>query len=135
VASPTGQILESLFQGSKPLSKTDPEFVKKHYIPYVINDCIGKHFDSLQLAAYMNTLANIPKLAQYNFYFYTLRKYKRPFIAKNDKTEQKPVGHVLAVMKYYGYSEPRAIEALELLTKSQIKVIVDATTIGRFEKL
>jgi hypothetical protein len=98
----------------------------KDYPPFIINKCLSAHIDCLIFANEMNMNHHIDKDMQYSFYINTIRKKKRfsPWIRK-DK-----VADLECVKKYYGYSNEKALQALKILSKEQIKFIKDKLDIG-----
>ena len=90
------------------------------YVPYVVNKALSFHYDCILQANLMNTLPNIDKRMQYDFFLNTIRSYKRPF-RKWHKAETNE--DLTSVMEYYGFSLSKAREALVLLTDSQLSLI------------
>ena len=91
----------------------------KDYPPYIVNRCFSGHLDCIFYANEMNIYNTLPKDMQYSFYLNSLRKKKRfsPWIRK-DK-----VSDLECVKKYYSYSDQKALQALKILSKEQIKFI------------
>lgn len=99
---------------------------KSDYVPFVINRALSFHFDCLLAANEMNQLHVLDPVLQYNFYLYSLRKYKRPFKKwfKREKNE-----NLVAVKKYYNLSTSHAKEALLCLTSEQLDEIRKETEV------
>jgi hypothetical protein len=74
----------------------------------------------------MNKYHHLDKDMQYSFYINTLRKRKRfsPWLRK-DKVKD-----LECVKSYYGYSNEKASQALNILSKSQLDFIKQKLEIG-----
>ena len=110
--------LNSINMTKKNLIEDDPSVIKD-YPPYIVNRCFSGHLDCIFYANEMNIHNALPKDMQYSFYLNSLRKKKRfsPWIRK-DK-----VSDLECVKKYYSYSDQKALQALKILSKEQIKFI------------
>jgi len=99
---------------------------KKEYPAYIINKCLSAHVDSIIFANEMNMNHHLDKDMQYSFYINTLRKRKRfsPWLRKDKVTDLE------CVKQYYGYSNEKALQALKILSKEQIKFIKDRLDVG-----
>ena len=110
--------LNSINLTKNNLIEDDPSIIKD-YPPYIVNRCFSGHLDCIFYANEMNIYNSLPKDMQYSFYLNSLRKKKRfsPWIRK-DK-----VSDLECVKKYYSYSDQKALQALKILSKEQIKFI------------
>lgn len=91
----------------------------KNYPPFVINRCLSGHLDCILHANEMNFAHHLDKKMQYDYYINTLRPRKRfsPWL------KQSKLDDLEAVKTYYGYSNEKAKQALQVLTTSQITEI------------
>ena len=98
----------------------------RSYPPYIINKCLSSHIDCILFANEMNKYHYLDKDMQYSFYINTLRKRKRfsPWL-KKDKIKD-----LECVKQYYGYSNEKASQALNILSKSQLDFIKQKLEIG-----
>ena len=98
----------------------------KEYPPYIINRCLSGHLDCVMFANEMNKYNFLDKDMQYSFYLNTLRKKKRfsPWLRK-DKVQD-----LECVKQYYGYSNEKAKQVLNILTREQFSFIRDRLEIG-----
>ena len=117
--------LNSINFTKKNLIDEEPS-IEKDYSPYIINRCFSGHIDSVMFANELNLKPNLPKKLQYDFYLNSLRKKKRfsPWLRK-DKIENLDL-----IKKYYGYSNEKARQILNILTKEQISFIRKRLEIG-----
>jgi len=117
--------LYSINQSKQNLLDEDPS-VEKAYPPYIINKCLGSFMDSILFANEMNKNCHLPKKMQYDFFINSLKPRKRftPWIRKETLEE------VELVKQYYGYSEDKALQALQILTKDNIDDIRKALNKG-----
>ena len=93
--------------------------LKKHYTPYVINRCLSGELDCLMYVNEMNLNPSLDKKLQYDFLLNSVRKRKRfsPWLRK------EAIKDLECVKSYYGYSNEKALQALKILTKTQIDFI------------
>ena len=107
------------------------EQTEKEYQPFLINRSLSYHMDCIAYANEMNRRHHLDKKMQGDFLINTIRSRKRPFAkwikpVKNDDLE--------CIKTYYGFSEARAREVLNLLSDEQIKLIKQKTDIGGLRK-
>lgn len=108
------------------LMSEDP-LSEKEYVPFMINRGLSYFADTILYANEMNKYANIPKNWQFAFYLNSVSKKKR--FSKWHKKDQNSDDLTL-IMKVYGYSSQKAIEALEILTDTQIEELRASYAIG-----
>ena len=96
------------------------------YPPFVINRCLSGHIDCILFANEMNMHHQLDKDMQYSFLLNSLRKRKRfsPWLRK-DKIED-----LESIKTYYGYSNEKALQVLEILSRQQIDFIKKKLDIG-----
>ena len=95
------------------------EETEKAYVPFVINRSLSYFPDTVALANEMNRYGHLESRLQFAFLINTIRKRKR--FSKWIKPE---IEHDVDVVKeYYGYSNEKAREALNILTTKQIEDI------------
>ncbi len=101
------------------LDTPDPTWEKK-YPPFVINRCLSMFYDTIMHSNEMNGLHFLPKRMQFHYFINSIRK-KRRFGGKwISKTKLKNLD---VIKKYYGYSNSKAKETLNILTDDQIEII------------
>lgn len=111
------EIIPSLLQVNDHLLTEENE---EEYNPYVVNKALLGHVDCLYHVMLMNLNNHLDKRLQYDYYYYTLRKYKRPF---SPWVKFEHIDTIELIKEYYGYSTLKAKEALKILTSSQIDSI------------
>jgi hypothetical protein len=111
----------------KPLLDTDDETWAKKYPPYVINKCLSMFYDCIAQANEMNGYHFLDKKIQFHFYINSIRKRKRFGGKWLSQTKLKDIEYV---KEYYGYSNEKAKQALNILTKEQIEVIKESLKKG-----
>ena len=104
----------------KPLLDTDDEAWAKKYPPYVINKCLSMFYDCIAQANEMNGYHFLDKKTPFHFYINSIRKKKR-FGGK--WLSQAKLKNLEYVKEYYGYSNEKAKDALNILTEEQIELI------------
>lgn len=110
--------LNSINQTKKNIIENDPKS-EKEYSPYIINRCFSGYIDCIMYANEMNKYHFLPKKLQYDFYINIIRKKKRfsPWL------KQEKIKDLEVVKSYYSYSNEKAKQALEILTKEQLDFI------------
>ena len=108
--------LNSINFTKENLFEDEPE---AKYPAFVVNKCLSGSLDSVLFANEMNKSHHLDPKMQYDFYLNSLRKKKRfaPWL-KKCKVEDLD-----AIKKYYGYSNEKAQQAMNILTKEQVKYI------------
>ena len=102
------------------LLDTDDQTWEKKYPPFVINKCLSVHYDCIAQANEMNGYHFLDKRTQFHFYINSIRKKKR-FGGK--WLSQAKLKNLEYVKEYYGYSNEKAKDALNILTEEQIELI------------
>ena len=108
------------------LDSDDETWVKK-YSPYIINKCLSMFYDCIAQANEMNGYHFLDKKVQFHFYINSIRKRKRFGGKWLSQTKLKDIEYV---KEYYGYSNEKAKQALNILTKEQIEVIKESLKKG-----
>ena len=122
---PLKDYLNSINLSKDYLMDEDPAW-EKNYPSYVINKCMSHHLDTIMYANEMNIHSHIDKRLQYDFFINIVRPRKR-FSPWRKKQKVKDLD---LVKKYYGYSNDKAYQALEILTPSQLNYIKDKLNKG-----
>jgi len=100
--------------------------LEKKYPSYIVNRCLSGHIDAVMFANEMNKHPNLEKKLQYDFFLNSLRKRKRysPWLRKEQ------IENLELVKQYYGYSNEKAKQVLNILTREQFSFIRDRLEIG-----
>ena len=112
--------LQAINETKKPLLDSDDKEWEKKYPPFVINRCLSMFYDTIMHSNEMNGLHFLPKTMQFHYLINSIRKKKR-FGGK--WLSQAKLKDMDVVKEYYGFSNAKAKEALNLLTKDQIESI------------
>ncbi len=117
--------LNSINFTKQNLIEEDPD-TEKQYPSYIINRCLSGHIDSVMFANEMNKHPNLEKRLQYDFFLNSLRKRKRysPWLRKEQ------IENLELVKRYYGYSNEKAKQVLNILTREQLSFIRDRLETG-----
>jgi len=102
----------------KLLDSEDEEWEKK-YPPFIVNKCVYPFQDTIMLVNEINQLPHLDKKLQFDFLLNSIRSRKRftPWL-KASRIEDLEY-----VKEYYGYSNDKAKQALDILTDEQIATI------------
>ena len=112
--------LQAINETKKPLLDSDDKEWEKKYPQFVINRCLSMFYDTIMHSNEMNGLHFLPKTMQFHYLINSIRKKKR-FGGK--WLSQAKLKDMDVVKEYYGFSNAKAKEALNLLTKDQIESI------------
>tara|TARA_Y100000310_G_scaffold338202_1_gene427195 strand:- start:709 stop:1116 length:408 start_codon:yes stop_codon:yes gene_type:complete len=111
--------LNDINYGKKNLMDSEDEFWEKKYPAFIINKCLSAHTDAILFVNELNKLHFLDKRLQNDFLINSLRKRKR--FAKWMRASK--IKDIEYVKEYYGYSNEKAKQALDVLTEEQIKII------------
>jgi hypothetical protein len=109
------------------LLDTEDTTWEKKYPPYVINKCLSMHYDCIAQANEMNGYHFLDKKVQFNFLINSIRKNKRFGGKWLSQTKLKNLEYI---KEYYGYSNEKAKQAIDILTVEQIEEIKQSLTKG-----
>ena len=105
---------KNLMRGSE-----NDELAEKDYSPFLTNRTLSYHSDTVALANEMNRRHQLPKKMQFEFLLNTVRMRKR--FAKWEKKENH--SDLELVKEYFGYSDTKALQALTILTTTDLTTI------------
>jgi hypothetical protein len=83
---------------------------------FMVNRTLGKFVDTIFPANEMNVYNKLDPFLKYQFFINIVRKKKR-FLKEKAPTKSE---HIAVIKEYYGYSETKARDVLELLTDEQL---------------
>ena len=108
--------LNSINYTKEPLMDTEDEQWEKKYPPFIVNKCLAPFQDTIMLVIEINQLHHLDKKLQYDFLLNSLRTRKRfaPWL----KTSK--IKNLETIKKYFGYSDQRAKEVLNVLKDEDI---------------
>ena len=115
---PLKDYLNSINFNKNYLMEEDPLW-EKNYPEYIVNRCMSQHLDTIMFANEMNLCSHLDKKLQYDFFINTVRPRKR----FSPWGKKQKVDNLELVKQYYGYSNEKAIQALRILTPTQIDFI------------
>jgi hypothetical protein len=107
--------LNSINDTKQDIMKDDID--ERSYVPFVINRSLSYFADTVGMANEVNRYHHIDKKLQYHFLINIIRKRKR--FSKWIKPDL--VSDMETVKEYYGYSNDKARQALNLLSPEQIE--------------
>ena len=100
------------------LDSEDEEWEKK-YPPFIVNKCVYPFQDTIMLVNEINQLPHLDKKLQFDFLLNSVRSRRRftPWLKANK------LDNLEDVKEYYGISNEKAKQALDILTDEQIATI------------
>ena len=114
------EYLQAINETKKPLLDSEDIMWEKKYNSFLINRCLSMHYDTVMHSNEINGFHFLPKRMQFHYFINSIRKRKR-FVGIWLK--QSKIDNLECVKEYYGYSNSKAKQALNLLSKSQIDEI------------
>ena len=102
------------------LMETGDEVWQKKYPAYIINRCLSMFWDTLPEANEMNGYHFLSNKVHFDFLLNSIRKKKR---FGGRWLKQAKLKNLEYVKEYYGYSNEKAREAINILTDEQIEHI------------
>ena len=102
------------------LMETGDKVWQKKYPAYIINRCLSMFWDTLPEANEMNGYHFLSNKVQFDFLLNSIRKKKR---FGGRWLKQAKLKNLEYVKEYYGYSNEKAREAINILTDEQIEHI------------
>jgi hypothetical protein len=120
-----GDFLTAINKSKKNLMDEDPE-TEKEYLPFVVNRTLSYFLDTVMYANEANIRNTADKKLQFDLLLNSIRSNRR-FSRWLKPDENKDID---AIKEYYGYSNQRAKEVLDLLTGEQLSFIHERLSRG-----
>jgi len=125
------EYLKAINESKQDLMNTNDEAWEKKYPAYIINRCLSMFWDTLPQANEMNGYHFLTNKVQFQFLINSVRKKKR---FGGRWLKQSKLKDLEYVKEYFDYSNEKAREALNILTKEQIEVIKETLNKGGRKK-
>ena len=113
------EYLKAINQSKETLMDTEDKMWEKKYLPYVVNRCVYPFMDTILLVNEMNQYPGLDNKLQFHFLINSIRSKKRfaPWL-KTSKIENLEL-----IKEYFGYSDQKAKDVLNVLTDEDITSI------------
>ena len=113
------EYLNAINHTKESLLDSEDEEWEKRYPPFIINKCVYPFQDTIMLVNEINQLPHLDKKLQFDFLLNSVRSRRRfrPWL-KASRIEDLEY-----VKQYYGYSNAKAKQALDILTDEQISTL------------
>tara|TARA_R100001443_G_scaffold102620_1_gene110844 strand:+ start:39 stop:425 length:387 start_codon:yes stop_codon:yes gene_type:complete len=121
-----GEYLTAINYSKEPLLDTEDESVEKGYTPFIVNRCLSYFIDTVLYANEMNLRPETDKKMQFDYLQGTIRKNKR----YSKWLKQESVDNLDTIKQYYGYSDTKAKEVMDILTPEDIEYMREKLTTG-----
>ena len=101
------------------LLASEDEMWEKRYPSYIVNKCLAPFTDTILLVNELNQYHHLDKKLQFDYLLNSLRPRKRfaPWM------KAKELENLEYVKEFYGYSNEKARDALDILNDKQISAI------------
>jgi len=110
------EYLNAINYTKESLLDTEDESVEKKYTPFVINRCLSYFIDTVLYVNEMNRFPHTDKKMQFDYLLTSIRKNKR--YSKWIRRESEE--NLELVKQFYGYSNSKARDILDILTDDDI---------------
>ena len=97
----------------------EDEFWEKKYPAFIVNKVMSAFIDTLHEANEMNRLHHLDKRLQFQFFLNSIRPKKR----FSQWLRSSKIKNLEYVKEYYGYSNEKAKQALDILDDAEIEYI------------
>ena len=124
------EYLNSINHSKDNLMREGDEREEKSYAPFVINRCLSYFPDTILLVNSVNSIPNIDKRFHYEYLVHSVRKRKRWSKWLKKEGDER----IDWIKEFYGVSDKRAQEYLEILSDTQLEDIKSKTTYGEKNK-
>ena len=110
------EYLNAINYTKESLLDTEDESIEKKYTPFVINRCLSYFIDTVLYVNEMNRFPHTDKKMQFDYLLTSIRKNKR--YSKWIRRESEE--NLELVKQFYGYSNSKARDILDILTDDDI---------------
>ena len=127
------EYLNAINYTKESLLDTEDESIEKKYTPFVINRCLSYFIDTVLYVNEMNRFPHTDKKMQFDYLLTSIRKNKR--YSKWIRRESEE--NLELVKQFYGYSNSKARDILDILTDDDInwmKQMLDTGGMGKSNK-
>ena len=111
--------LNAINYSKKPLMDTEDHLVEKEYTPFIVNRCLSYFIDTILHVNQINEFPDTDKKMQFDYLQNSIRKRKR-FSKWQKKTN---LDNLDVVKDYFGYSDRKATEIMNILSNEDIEEI------------
>ena len=111
-------IVPSILQTKKCV--INDEIDVKSYAPFIVNRALSYHLDCVPYVNEMNMYPSTDKDMQYQYFLNSIRPMKRKFQSWQKSEKDK---NIECIKEFFGYSNNKAKEALNILSDEQIAEI------------
>ena len=111
--------LNAINHKKEDLMAGDDEFWEKRYPTYIVNKALSSFPECLLYANEMNKMHHLDKKLQFQFFLNSIRPKKR----FSKWLRSSKIKNLEYVKEYYGYSNEKAKQALEILDNDQLEEI------------
>ena len=123
------EIVPSILKTKENVLKDDIDV--KDYKPFLVNRALSYHQDCILYVNEINLYPGTDAELQYQFFLNTIRPMKRTFQPWQKTSTDKDLE---CIKEYFGYSNSKAKEALDILNDEQIAEIKARTNKGGVNK-
>tara|TARA_R110000744_G_scaffold97936_6_gene189186 strand:- start:569 stop:955 length:387 start_codon:yes stop_codon:yes gene_type:complete len=121
-----GEYLTAINYSKEPLLDTEDESVEKGYTPFIVNRCLSYFMDTVLYANEMNMRPETGKKMQFDYLQKSIRKNKR----YSKWLKQESVENLDTIKQFYGYSDTKAKEVMDILSDDDIQFMRDKLNTG-----
>jgi hypothetical protein len=112
------ELIPSILQTKEYMLLNDAD--ERSYPAFMVNRALSFYRDTAIIANEINKFPNVDNKLKYDFLINIVRAQKRPWSPWHKKAQNDDLE---AIKEYYGYSDAKALDALKILDKDQVKTI------------
>jgi hypothetical protein len=109
------EIIPSILQTKENALLTDQD--ERSYPKFMVGRALSNYADTVLVANELNKYPNLDNKLHYDFCLNIVKPFKRPYAKWFKKVETTDLQ---TIKEYYGYSDAKAMEILNILTNDQI---------------
>ncbi len=109
------EIIPSILQTKQYALLTDQD--ERSYPKFMVGRALSNYPDTVLVANELNKHPNLDNKLHYDFCLNIIKPFKRPYSKWFKKVED---ADLQVIKEYYGYSDAKAMEILNILTNDQI---------------
>lgn len=114
------QIIPSILETKEYQLETEDD--ERGYSGFMVNKALSVHIDCLHFANLMNQNHHLDKKLQYDYLFYSVKKYKRKYQKWMKYNETVDINNI---KEYYNYSTTKAKQVISVLSREELSLIAE----------
>lgn len=97
------------------------------YNSFLVNKGLSFYVDCIFIVNEINLRPSVEKKQHYNYYKYSVRKYKRPYMKWINKEQSNKVD---LIKRFFNFSTEKALEVVDLISEENLNEIKEKLSTG-----